>query len=287
MKYAFVKEHQAIHSIRRMCTLLHVSSAGYYEWIERKPSARSISNDQLTQEIVQIHKESRKTYGSPRVHAVLLKQGKCVNRKRITRLMRCAGIQGVMRRRFRCTTDSNHKKPVAPNLLNRAFSVSTINTHWCGDITYITTREGWLYLAVVLDLASRRVVGWSMRKKIDSALVTAALSSAIKRREPPSSLMFHSDRGSQYVSDDFINVVRKNGIAQSMSRKGNCWDNSVSESFFGTLKSELGDPVWVTRDAARAAIFEYIEVWYNRQRLHSSNGYQSPENYERKLAQLI
>jgi transposase InsO family protein len=269
-----------------MCTLLTISSAGYYEWVERKPSARSAANDKLVREIVEIHKASRKTYGSHRIRAALSEKGKCVNRKRILRLMRSAGIQGVMRRRFRCTTDSNHKKPVAPNLLNRTFTIPTINTHWCGDITYISTREGWLYLAVVIDLASRSVVGWSMGNRIDSGLVTDALSSAILRRRPPLSLMFHSDRGSQYVSDEFLEALRNNGVVQSMSRKGNCWDNSVSESFFGTLKSELGDPVWVTRDAARAAIFEYIEVWYNRQRLHSSNGYLSPERYEQKLAQL-
>ncbi len=287
MKYAFVKEHQAIHSIRRMCTLLAISSAGYYEWIERKPSTRSLANNQLMREIVEVHKESRNTYGSPRVRAALLEKGKNVNRKRIARMMRCAGIQGVMRRRFRCTTDSNHRKIVAPNLLNRTFSVPTINTHWCGDITYIATREGWLYLAVVLDLASRRVVGWSMGKKLHADLVTDALSSAITRRRPQPSLMFHSDRGSQYVSDSFLKLVGKNGIIQSMSRKGNCWDNSVAESFFGTLKSELRDPVWATREIARAAIFEYIEVWYNRQRLHSSNGYLSPEKFEQQLAQPV
>ncbi len=268
-----------------MCTLLAISSAGYYEWTERKPSRRSIANDELLQEIVAIHKASRKTYGRPRIRAALSERGQHVNHKRISRIMKSAGIQGVMRHRFRCTTDSNHKKPVAPNLLNRAFTVPAVNTHWCGDITYVATREGWLYLAVVIDLASRSIVGWSMDTRIDANLVTDALSSAMKRRRPTSLLMFHSDRGSQYVSEKFLKLIDKNGIIQSMSRKGNCWDNSVSESFFGTLKSELGDPVWATRDAARAAIFEYIEVWYNRQRLHSSNGYLSPEKYEQKLSQ--
>jgi putative transposase len=283
VKYAFVKEHQAIHSIRRMCTLLSVSSAGYYEWLERKPSARSVADSELLKDIAEIHKASRKRYGSPRVHAALLKKGKRIGRKRVARVMRGSGIHGTMRRAFRRTTDSNHTMPIAKNVLNRQFTVPEMNTHWTGDITYLPTREGWLYLAVVLDLASRAIVGWSMGTALKSNLAIRALDDAIKRRRPPANLLFHSDRGVQYASDDFRELLKNNQIIPSMSRKGNCWDNAVTESFFGTLKAELGDPIWHTREEARAAIFEYIEVWYNRERLHSSIGYYSPEQFEHQL----
>ncbi len=189
-----------------------------------------------------------------------------------------------MKRAFCHTTDSNHGKAVAPNLLNRKFDVPAVDTHYAGDITYIPTREGFLYLAVVMDLASRMVVGWSMNTRIKSGIVVDALRASLQQRKPRKTVLFHSDRGSQYVSDEFRGLLKKWGIVASMSGKGQCWDNAVVESFFGSMKRELGDPIWESKDIARAAIFEYIEVWYNRQRRHSTLGYRSPEQYERALA---
>jgi transposase InsO family protein len=200
--------------------------------------------------------------------------------------MRKAGISGVQRRAFRRTTDSDHSLPIAENVVARKFDVEAIagkNRIWAGDITYIPTREGWLYLAIVLDLVSRRVIGWSMNSTIDTELVVSAMRAAIVSRKPPTGTIFHSDRGSQYASNDFRKLLNQFGFVQSMSRKGNCWDNAVSESFFGSLKADLGDPVYETREIARAKIFEYIEVWYNRERRHSTLGYRSPEDYESTL----
>ncbi len=286
MRYAFIEEQRTHHSVRRMCTLLNVSHAGYYEWRGRLPSARSIADDELRGEILKIHSESRRTYGRPRIHAALGAQGFHVARKRVARLMKSAGIAGAVRRRFRKTTDSSHQLPIAPNILNRRFDVQEIgepNRVWAGDITYIPTREGWLYLAVVLDLVSRRVIGWSMDTTMERRLVIDALNDAIRRRHATRGTMFHSDRGSQYASQEFRDILKARGIEASMSRKGECWDNAVVESFFGTMKTELGDPIWETRATARAAIFEYIATWYNRKRLHSTLGYLSPEKYESML----
>ena len=200
--------------------------------------------------------------------------------------MKCAGIRAIQPRRFRKTTDSKHELPIAPNVLARSFDVVGIgatNRVWAGDITYLPTREGWLYLAVVLDLASRRVVGWSMASTMQRSLVIDALRMALKRRRPRRGMLFHSDRGSQYASQDYRDVLKECGMIPSMSRKGECWDNAVVESFFGSMKTELGDPIWESRAHARAAIFEYIEIWYNRKRRHSTLGYVSPEEYESLL----
>jgi transposase InsO family protein len=268
-----------------MCTLLQVSAAGYYEWRDRAISHRATSDAELAGKIVGMHEFSRRTYGSPRVHAALREHGERIGHKRVARLMRSYGLRGRMKRAFRHTTDSNHNNPVAPNLLNRQFQVEHVDTHYAGDITYIPTREGFLYLAIVLDLASRMVVGWSMKTRMSSDIVLDALSSAIQRRKPKGRVLFHSDRGTQYTSDKFREAIERFNMISSMSGKGQCWDNAVVESFFGTMKRELGDPIWETRAIARAAIFEYIEVWYNRQRLHSTLNYLSPEHYERTLAQ--
>jgi len=286
VKYAFIEEQRTQHSVSRLCRILEVSTAGFYESRHRAPSARSLEDSELAESVIRAHRESRSTYGRPRIHAELRAQGRRVGQKRVARLMKAAGIAGVQRRRYRKTTDSTHDFPIAPNTLARQFDVTTIETTervWAGDITYIATHEGWLYLAVVLDLVSRRVVGWSMRPTMERALVIDALRSAITNKRLGTTPLFHSDRGSQYASTEFRAVLAANGLTASMSRKGECWDNAVVESFFGTMKTELGDPVWESRDAARAAIFEYIEVWYNRKRRHSTLGYVSPKQYESQL----
>jgi transposase InsO family protein len=286
MRFGFIEEQRTQHSVRRMCRLLEVSAAGYYEWRDRAPSPRAIANDRLKAEVIRVHTESRKTYGRLRVHAELVASGIPVGVGRVGRLMKSVAIAGISPRRFRKTTDSNHALPIAANLLARTFNVTDVGGKdrvWAGDITYLPTREGWLYLAVVIDLVSRRVVGWSMKATMHRGLVLDALNYAIGNRRPTGTTLFHSDRGSQYASDEFRAVLAAHGMRQSMSGKGECWDNAVVESFFGTMKSELGDPIWETRAAARAAVFDYIEIWYNRKRRHSTLGYLSPEMFESSL----
>jgi putative transposase len=286
VKYPFIEEQRTQHDIRRLCRLLEVSPAGYYEWRARLPSDRAKVDAELRPLILDAYRQSRKTYGRPRIHAELTAQGKQIGEKRVGRLMKELGIEGVRRRRFRKTTDSNHAFPIAENILARHFEVMEIggkDRAWAGDITYLPTREGWLYLAVVLDLASRRVVGWSMSASLHRDIVLDALLAAINDRKPKEGILFHSDRGCQYASGEFRELLERYGIRASMSGKGECWDNAVVESFFGSMKTELGDPVWENRRSAQAAIFEYIEVWYNRQRRHSTLGYLSPEQYESKL----
>ena len=286
MRYAFIEDQRMQHSVRRMCETLDVSPAGYYEWRGRPPSARALADVELRAAIVRVHAESRRIYGRPRIHAELSAAGTRVGSKRVGRLMKAAGIAGVRPRRFRKTTDSSHGLPVAENVLARKFDVTQLgqmNRVWAADITYIPTREGCLYLAVVLDLVSRRVVGWSMSSKMERGLVIAALRSALRNRRPKAGTIFHSDRGSQYASAEFNAILTKHGMIASMSRKGDCWDNAVVESFFGSMKTELRDPIWENRAAARAAIFEYIEIWYNRKRRHSTLRYLSPEQYESML----
>jgi putative transposase len=265
-----------------LCRNLEVSKAGYYAWRERKQSARSKKDAQLEARIRSIHESSNKRYGSPRVHAELQACGVRVGRKRVARLMRSAQLKVKYRRRFRVTTLSSHGYPVAANVLHRKFKTSRPNQAWVADITYLPTKEGWLYLAVVLDLFSRRVVGWSMSRFIDTELVLNALRMAVTGRRPPSGLIVHTDRGSQYACREYRAYIEAHGIIPSMSRKGDCWDNAVAESFFSTLKIELKpERVWVTRDAARIEIFQYLETWYNRARRHSTLGYLSPAKYEK------
>ena len=269
-----------------MCELLEVSPAGYYEWRGRPQSARALENKTVREQIVQAHVESRGSYGRPRIHAELRAQGVTIGINRIGRLMKAAGIKGVAPRRFRKTTDSGHALPIAENLLDRRFDVKEIagcNRIWAGDITYLPTREGWLYLAIVIDLVSRRVIGWSMSTSMERSLVIDALRSAIRNRRSTNGTIFHSDRGSQYASEDFRNLLKVSGMRASMSRKAECWDNACVESFFGSMKRELGDPIWESRAIARAAIFDYIVIWYNRRRRHSTLGYISPEEYESSL----
>ena len=282
MRYGFIHEHRGQWPVRLMCELLRVSPGGYYTWRGRPASARAERHDALVVAIKAIHQAVKARYGSPRVHAELLARGEpcCVNT--VAKLMRRHGIAAKTRRKFRQTTDSTHDRPVADNVLGRQFAPAAANRTWVADITYIPTREGWLYLAAVEDLYSRQIVGWAMGERIDSRLVVEALEMAVARRLPGAGLTAHSDRGSQYASDHYQRLLVKHGIACSMSRRGNCWDNAPMESFFASLKKELvHDEDYPSRAAARASVFEYIEVFYNRVRRHSALGYRSPAEYER------
>ncbi|RKG47745.1 IS3 family transposase [Corallococcus sp. AB011P] len=280
VKFRFIHAEKASLSVAFLCRQLGVSRSGYYAWAKRPESQRKKSDRALTQEVAAIHQESRGTYGSPRVHAELRARGRHVAKKRVARLMRQQGLAARRRRPFVRTTDSKHAHPVAPNVVARDFQPPGPNHTWAGDITYVWTAEGWLYLAVVLDLFSRRVVGWSIAERIDRHLVLAALDMALAGRQAP--VLYHSDRGSQYASEDYQARLAKRGITCSMSRKGNCWDNAVVESFFSSVKMELVHTrSFRTRQEARLALFEYMEVFYNRRRRHSSLGYASPAEYER------
>ena len=281
MKYAWIKEHYDAFSITSMCRFMGVSKSAYYGWLQRKPTLREQSDDKLMPIIQSIFAKSRATYGTRRIRQTLQRKDLPVGRRRIGRLMHAAGLACKTKRKFKATTDSKHNLPVADNLLDRQFSVQQPNQAYVGDITYLHTREGWLYLAVVIDLYSRQVVGWSMDGNMRAKLVNDALLMAIWKRKPDKGLLWHTDRGSQYASDSHRKLLKLYGIEQSMSRKGNCWDNAVSESFFHTLKTELiHHQTFHSREEAKQAVFEYIEVFYNRERLHSANGYISPVDFE-------
>jgi len=282
MKFQFIEEYRDEFPVTRMCHVLAVSASGYYAWRRRPMSQRERDNQELLDQIKEAHAASRKTYGSPRVHADLAKQGIQCNKKRVERLMRVNDIRGKQRGRRRVkTTDSAHNLPVAPNVLDRQFEADAPNQKWVTDITYIPTDEGWLYLAAVLDLFSRRVIGWSMASTLCTSLVKSALRMAITDRHPQAGLLHHSDRGSQYASAEYQSLLDAHQMVVSMSRTGNCYDNAPMESFFGTLKCELvHERHYHTRAEARQDIFEYIEVFYNRRRRHSSLGYRSPVQYE-------
>ena len=290
MKYACIAEHRSEFSVRLMCRVLSVAASGFYAWHRRKPSARAQQDERLLLKVRASHKRSRDTYGAPRVHKDLKDEGLRVGRKRVARLMQEDGLVARTPASFVRTTDSNHSDPIAPNLLARNFSVDEVggtNRIWVSDITYIPTREGWLYLASVLDLGSRRCVGWSMGETLEADLAVNALRMAIRARQPSPGLIHHSDRGSQYASAAYRSILSEHGMLASMSRKGNCWDNAVAESFFATLEFELimmSD--WRTRDEARRSIFQYIETWYNTQRRHSTLGYVSPVEYENQLQKV-
>ena len=273
-------------SIRGMCRALKVSTSGYYAWRSRPESEGSRSNRVLLVKIKAAHKQSKKRYGSPRIYHNLKAQGIKCGENRVARLMREHGIRAKQARKFKATTDSKHELPVAENHLDRQFDVDRPNAAWVSDISYIWTREGWLYLAVVIDLFSRQVVGWCARSRLDRSLVLEALRDALRQRKPTSALIHHSDRGSQYASSDYQRLLAQAEILCSMSRKGNCWDNAPAESFFASLKAELvHGRRFRTRAEARSELFEYIEVWYNRKRLHSSLGYLSPVQYETFMAE--
>ena len=279
-----IESEKACFGTRMMCRALGVSSSGYYAWASRGPSPRALENVALGAEVEAIHQESRATYGSPRVHEELRDRGKRVSRKRVARLMRERELRARTRRRFRRTTDSSHSDPIAPNVLDRRFIADAPDQCWVGDITYLWTGEGWLYLAVLLDLYSRRVIGWSMSDSLHTELALGALKMAFGHREAQD-VLHHSDRGCQYASNDYRQQLENHGLLSSMSRRGNCWDNAVAESFFSTLKLELVyRSSWTTRAEARADVHEYIEVFYNRRRKHSTIGYKTPVQAEQEHA---
>jgi transposase InsO family protein len=281
VKFAFIEEKKVAFPIEPMCRVLGVSTSGYYAWQARPLSERAKADARLAVEVVAAHKRSRATYGSPRVHAELRSRGVRVGRKRVERLMREKGIEARRKRRFRRTTDSNHPNAVALNVLARRFEPAAPNTVWVTDVTYVWTDEGWLYLAVMLDLFARKVVGWATSAVNDTALALAALDAALIARRPPAGLVHHSDRGSPYASDEYRRALDRRGIVASMSRTGDCWDNSVAESFFATIKAELiEDERFSTRAAGTAAIADYIDGFYNPHRRHSYLGYFSPIEFE-------
>lgn len=290
MRFAFIQAHAEQFHVVTMCRVLAVSKAGYYAWVTRAPSARARQDAALTATLRELFHRKHRRYGSPRLHVELVARDQRHGEKRVARLMREAGLRAKARRAFRGTTDSAHTLPVAPNVLARQFAVADtlargLDHAWVGDITYLPTGEGWLYLAVVLALGSRRVIGWAMQHTIDARLTETALRMALGARRPVAGGLHHSDRGSQYAAHGYQALLAAHGMTCSMSRPGNCWDNAVVESFFATLKRELVDDAdWATRDEARTAVFEFIEVWYNRERRHSSLGYLSPVAYERQLA---
>jgi putative transposase len=282
VKFQFIDQHQNQFLIAVMCRVLSVSRSGYYAWRKRPASPRKMANDIVLEQIKAAHHKSRQTYGSPRIQAELVAQGIRCGHNRVARLMRLNGLRAKQKRAFKVkTTDSNHHQPVAPNLLDQDFQTDQPDRKWLTDITYIATAEGWLYLAVVLDLYSRRIVGWAMSDRLERQLVIDALLMALQARRPPPGLLHHSDRGSQYASQAYQALLTKHQLRCSMSRAGNCYDNAPMESFFSTLKSELiHHRRYATRAEARADIFEFIEVFYNRFRRHSALAFQSPVMFE-------
>ena len=285
VKYAWIKAHTHCFPVGLMCTLLNVGRSSYYDWLagQIRQTERNALQEQLVEQIRAVFIRYRGCYGARRIKRVLNSFGIIISRRRVAKLMRQAGLACKTKRRFKVTTDSNHQQPVAPNLLKREFTAAQPNQKYVGDITYIWTGEGWLYLAVVIDLYSRRVVGWAMANHMRAELVNDALLMALWQRKPAAGLIWHTDRGSQYASESHRQIISDHGLVQSMSRRGNCWDNAVSESFFHTLKTELTHHVnFKTKEEAKSALFEYIEVFYNRQRMHSSNDYLSPVAYEMK-----
>lgn len=286
MKYQFIEDHRAVWPAAIQCRVLAVSRSGYYAWRKRPVSEFSQRREELTSHIQAIHaRKYHDVYGAPRLQAELAAQGCPCNRKTVAKCMKEAGIKAATVKKFRVTTtDSNHPLPVAENIVNRAFAPSDKNQTWTADITYIPTDEGWLYLAAVEDLYSRKIVGWSMSDRIDSRLVVDALQMAVQRELPDAGLVTHSDRGVQYASEHYQALLKQNDITCSMSRKGNCWDNAPMESFFATLKKELVHRErYQTRSQARQSLFEYIETFYNRVRRHSNLGYLSPVKFEQAV----
>jgi putative transposase len=282
MTYRFMREYRESYKIKRMCRVLRVSRSGYYAWERREPSLCERDNEELLRQIREVHTQSRRLYGSPRITAELKKQGVRCGKNRVARIMREHSIRGeVKRRRFRRTTDSRHPYALASNLLVERSQTEGV---WASDMTYVPTSEGWLYVAAVMNVKSRRIIGLSMSDKLSQGLASDALRDAVGRQSPSEGLIHHSDRGRQYASYAYQELLRGYGMIPSMSRSGNCYDNAYVESFFGTLKTELvhGER-YRTRLEARLSIFEYVEVFYNRQRSHSALGYRSPEQYEKLL----
>ncbi len=286
MRFAFIDGHKDEYPVGIMCRMLSVSRSGYYEWLGRDASQRKLDELRLVRKIEDVHRGSRSTYGSPRVTRMLKALGETASEGRVARIMQRYGIRAKQARKYRPqTTNSKHSLPVAPDRLQRDFTPPAENRAWVADITYIPTREGWLYLACVMDLFSRKIVGHSMHERMPQELTMEALARAFANRRPAAGLISHSDRGSQYASEAYRRLVAKHAAIQSMSRKGNCWDNAPMESFFHSLKGEhVSWHDYQTRAEAKQSIFEWIEVFYNRQRLHSAIGYMAPETYEAGFA---
>lgn len=283
MKYAFVKAHEGVFGIARMCAMLRVSRSGYYHWRERPESARMRNDRDLLSHIRRVHRENRCAYGAVKTWRELCGQGIGCGKHRVARLRKQAGIQAQRRRRFRITVENHHTTPPAPNLLQRCFQVDAPNKVWVGDMTFIRTRTGFLYLAVLLDLHARTVVGWSMHDRPNLEVILRALDMALEQRRPARGLVHHTDQAPLYAAHDYRERMRRHGLVASMSRRGDCYDNAVAESFFSNLKNELVHHCdFTSRDAARAAIFDYIEIFYNRQRRHQTLGYISPVQYEQQ-----
>ena len=284
MKYAWIQQQHPMFSVSRMCRLLEVSRSGYYEWRGRPPCAQAEAAQALQDKVTRYFAQGRGTYGTRRIKHLLAQEGLQVSRRRIGRLLAQAGLRCKTRRKYKAPMRAGQAQTIAPNQLNREFTVDTPDTVYVGDITYVPTGEGWLYLAVVLDLCSRAVVGWAMANHMRAELVNRALAMALGQRQPAAGLIMHTDRGSQYGADSYRQLLTQHEIQPSMSRKGDCWDNAVAESFFHTLKTELIYlEAYATHEEAQTGIFEYIEVFYNRQRCHSANGYLAPLAYEQAL----
>ena len=283
MRFAFIQEHRSEFQVRIMCRVLKVTRSGYYDWCGRKPSTRALDEAVIIQAATDLSNESKQTYGHRRICAGLAVLGITCGPKRMARLMKRAGLTVKVKRKFRLTTDSRHGLPIAENLLNRQFDQTAPNRVWVSDITYIWTDEGWLYLATTMDLFSRKIVGWAMDDHMRTDLVTRALQMAINARKPGPGLIHHSDRGSQYASKEFRSMLKEHGMLASMSRKGDCWDNAVMESFYRTLKVErVHKDRYKDHRQASNTIFEFIEIYYNTVRMHSTLGYQSPNEFEAK-----
>lgn len=284
MKFEFIDLHRSEFRVSKMSQILEVTRSAYYAWRKRQKSTRQLNNEKLFETIKSIYHESHCLYGSPRITAELKAKGIVCNHKRVTRLMRVGGIQAKTVKKFQMTTDSKHHYPVFPNILDRVFEAPAADHIWASDITYIRTGEGWLYLAAILDVFSRGIVGWAMDSYIDHVLVLNAINQALGRRNPIEGCIFHSDRGSQYCCDNVRDYLKERNFIQSMCDKGNCFDNAIMETFFGTLKSELVYfKKYRTRAEAKQSIFDYIEIYYNRYRRHSALGYMSPFEYENNM----
>jgi putative transposase len=281
MKFKFIADHRGTFNVGRMCALLNVSRSGFYSWLTRPESRRSIENRALEDKIRVLHAASHGIYGSPKIHQDLTDDGVRCGKNRVARIMREAGIRSRTKKKFKATTNSRHNLPVAPNLLNQEFTVDAPDRTWVGDITYSHTQEGWLYLAVLIDLFNRKVVGWSASSRLTRELAMDALQMALDHRRPAPGLMHHSDRGSQYASGDYQKLLAKHKMTCSMSRKGNCYDNAVAESFFRLLKTEwVNHHRYLSRSEATSSLFYYIEIFYNRKRRHSVLDYATPQEYE-------
>ena len=282
MRYAFIEEHRGCWAVKRMAEVLAVSVSGFYGWLKRPKSRRAQKDEVLTEQIIMFHCGSRCTYGSPRVHRDLKAAGYRVGRKRVARLMQAAGIKGKTKHKFKTTTNAKHNRPKADNLVQQNFAVAEPDTLWASDITYLATAEGWLYLAVTLDLFNRKVIGWAFSDRLTDDLTLMALKMATRQCPAPATLVHHSDQGVQYASNAFRAELNARNIQQSMSGKGNCYDNAVVESFFATLKTEEVEGAgYETRQQAKTSIFSYLEGFYNSKRRHSSLGYLSPDDFER------